>query len=216
MCVSGGAAGYNCAVRRLAPILLAACHAAAATVPTESDGLLVVEAENFDRQRLSEVREWTVVTSGLHADSASGKAYAEVLPDTRVTHADPLVRDENFSNEPGAMAVLEYDVSITNPGRYFVWVRAYSTGTEDNGIHVGLDGAWPDSGRRMQWCEGKHAWTWASKQRTSEQHCGVPGLIWLDIDTPGRHTIMFSMREDGFEMDAWALATNPDFVPGSR
>lgn len=203
-------------MRRIASILLAACHAAAAPVPTESDGLLVVEAEDFDRQRLSKVREWTVVRSGPHSDSASGEAYVEVLPDTRVSHADRLVRGENFTNEPGAMAVLEYDVSITNPGRYFVWVRAYSTGTEDNGIHVGMDGAWPDSGQRMQWCEGKHAWTWASKQRTAEQHCGVPGLIWLDIEAPGRHTIMFSMREDGFEMDAWALASSPDFVPVSR
>ena len=99
---------------------------------------------------------------------------------------------------------LASDVSITNPGQYFVWIRAYSTGTEDNGIHVGIDGSWPDSGRRMQWCEGKNAWTWASAQRTADQHCGSPGPVWLDIAEPGLHTVMVSMREDGFEMDAWA------------
>lgn len=200
---------------RAAFLFLAACLAASAEIPTERDGLLAVEAENFDRQKLAEVRQWVIVSDGAHSTSAGGDAYVEVLPDTRTTHDDELVRGENFTNEPGVMAVLEYDVSITNPGRYFVWVRAYSTGTEDNGIHVGLDGSWPDSGQRMQWCEGKHEWTWASKQRTAEQHCGVPGLIWLDIEEPGRHTVMFSMREDGFEMDAWALTSDPGHSPES-
>lgn len=136
-----------------------------------------------------------------------------MLPDTRTSHEDRLIRGENFTNEPGVMAVVAYDVLITSPGRYFVWVRAYSTGTEDNGIHVGIDGEWPESGRRMQWCEGKNAWTWASKQRTADQHCGVPGLIWLDIEESGSHTVMFSMREDGFEMDAWVLSSDPGFSP---
>ena len=201
---------------RLTWLFLAACLIAGAQVPTERGGLLDVQAESFDRQELTEVRKWVVISTGAHAESASGNAYVEALPDTRVNHDDQLIRGENFTNEPGVMAVLEYDVAITNPGRYFVWVRAYSTGTEDNGIHVGIDGSWPDSGQRMQWCEGKNVWTWASKQRTAEEHCGVPGLIWLDIDKPGRHTVMFSMREDGFEMDTWSLASDPGFIPGSR
>ena len=201
---------------RVVGLFLATCLAAGAEVPTERDGLLVVEAESFSRQKLAEVRKWEIVSTGDHAEMASGGTYVEVLPDTRATHDDKLIRGENFANEPGVMAVLEYDVSITSPGRYFVWVRAYSTGTEDNGIHVGIDGSWPESGQRMQWCEGKNSWKWASKQRTAEQHCGVPGLIWLDIDKPGRHTVMFSMREDGFEMDAWALSSDPAFVPPAR
>ena len=201
---------------RLSCLFLATWCIASAQLPTEMDGLLEVEAESFDRQKLTDVRKWVLTSTGAHAETASGNKYLEVLPDTRTTHADKLIRGENFTNEPGVMAVLEYDVVIANPGRYFVWVRAYSTGTEDNGIHVGIDGSWPDSGQRMQWCEGKNAWTWASKQRTAEQHCGVPGLIWLDIDEPGLHTVMFSMREDGFEMDAWALASDPGFTPGSR
>ncbi len=200
---------------RSAFLFLATCLVASAEIPIERDGLLAVEAENFDRQKLAEVRKWVIVSDGAHSKGAGGDAYVEVLPDTRTTHDDELVRGENFTNEPGVMAVLEYDVSITNPGRYFVWVRAYSTGTEDNGIHVGIDGSWPDSGQRMQWCEGKHEWTWASKQRTAEQHCGVSGLIWLDIDEPGRHTVMFSMREDGFEMDAWVLTSDPGHTPES-
>lgn len=198
---------------RTAIALLATCLTTSAQVPTETDGLLRVEAEGFDRQELTEVREWRIFSTGAHAEGASGGAYIEVLPDTRTSHEDRLIRGENFTNEPGVMAVVAYDVLINSPGRYFVWVRAYSTGTEDNGVHVGIDGEWPESGRRMQWCEGKNAWTWASKQRTADQHCGVPGQIWLDIEQSGSHTVMFSMREDGFEMDAWVLSSDPGFSP---
>lgn len=210
---------------RFAVSLLAVAALGAAEFPTEREGLLRVEAESFDRQSLDEVRRWIVTRIGdegerpqpdldeSHAVGASGGAYVEALPDTRATHDDELIHGQNFSNEPGTMATLHYDVEITRPGRYFVWVRAYSTGPEDNSIHVGLDGEWPESGQRMQWCEGKNQWTWASKQRTQEVHCGVPGQIWLDIQTPGRHTVMFSMREDGFEMDAWELALDQNYVP---
>ena len=92
-------------------------------------------------------------------------------------------------------------------------MRAFSTGSEDNGIHVGIDGTWPESGQRMQWCEGKNDWTWASKQRTEKVHCGEPYLIFFEINKKGKHTISFSMREDGFRIDRFALSTDINYVP---
>jgi len=182
----------------------------------EKNGTVAVEAEHFLEQTKSEIRKWHIISSEntstptpdpdeSHAASASGNAYLEILPDTRTTHDDKLIHDENFTNEAGKMAVLSYPVYFNTPGKYYVWVRAYSTGTEDNGIHVGLDGQWPESGQRMQWCEGKNAWTWESKQRTEEVHCGEPEKIFLEIKEPGLHTIHFSMREDGFEFDKWMM-----------
>ena len=109
------------------------------------------------------------------------------------------------------MAVLHYKVHFSTPGRYYVWVRAYSTGSEDNGLHVGIDGTWPESGQRLQWCDGKRSWRWESKQRTQKEHCGEPYKIYLDIENPGEHTIEFSMREDGFEFDKWLMTTNREF-----
>ena len=103
---------------------------------------------------------------------ASGGAYLEVLPDTRRTHGDKLINGQNFINEPGKMAVLSYKVHFSNPGRYYVWARTHSTGTEDNGLHVGLDGTWPESGQRMQWT-AKRTWYWDSKQKNRG---GLPGL----------------------------------------
>jgi hypothetical protein len=72
-------------------------------------------------------------------------------------------------------------------------------------------GEWPPSGQRLQWCDGKESWRWESLQRTEEVHCGVPGLIYLDIPSAGEHEIQFSMREDGFEFDKFILTTDRDF-----
>jgi len=194
-----------------------------AVVAVESGGLVEVEAESFTSQEKTEVRKWYIIRKDTpspvqpdgdssHAATASGGAYIEALPDSRRTHDDKLIPGENFSNEPGVMAVVNYPVRFTTPGRYHIWVRAFSTGPEDNGIHAGLNGRWPESGRRMQWCEGKNEWSFASKQRTEKVHCGEPGRIYLDIPAPGVHTISFSMREDGFEFDKFVMATSSHFL----
>ncbi len=189
----------------------------------EKDGLVAVEAEHFFDQTEKEKRAFYLTTQNdqpefepdgdpPHVGGASGGAYLEILPDTRRNHGERLMPGQNFSNEPGKLAILHYKVHITNPGRYYVWVRAYSSGSEDNGLHVGLDGSWPETGQRLQWCEGKQSWWWESKQRTEKEHCGVPHQIYLDIKNPGEHTIHFSMREDGFEFDKWLMTKNREFV----
>jgi hypothetical protein len=170
-----------------------------------------VEGESFNVQERNEIRKWHIIRApDGHSAGAGGQAYVQVLPDTRRTHGDKLVAGENFSDEPGRLAVLHYRVNIEAPGRYYVWVRAYSTGTEDNGIHVGIDGTWPDSGRRMQWCQGKNSWRWESSQRTAANHCGEPGKIYLDVQTRGEHTISFSMRGMGSQWtNGCLLASRP-------
>lgn len=189
----------------------------------ERDGLVSVEAEHFFKQTKADVRAFYLTHADetpdvkpdgdpSHVGGASGGAYLEILPDTRRSHGDKLIREENFCPTAGKMAVLHYKVHIETPGRYYVWVRAHSTNSEDNGLHVGIDGTWPESGQRLQWCEGKRTWRWDSKQRTAKKHCGEPHKIFLDIEKPGVHTIAFSMREDGFEFDKWLMTTDRDFA----
>ncbi|MBP2833220.1 DUF5060 domain-containing protein [Aquimarina sp. U1-2] len=182
----------------------------------EENGVVAVEAESFVTQSQTSKRKWYVQDGntstptpdpdGSHAGSSSKRKYIEILPDTRVTHDDKLIKGENFSETPGELGVLEYKIKFKNPGRYYVWVRAHSTGSEDNGVHVGLNGNWPNSGRKMQWCKGKNQWTWESKQRTNANHCGEEQKIYLDIPSAGIHRVMFSMREDGFEFDKFVLS----------
>ncbi|MDF9797915.1 hypothetical protein OKW21_003178 [Catalinimonas alkaloidigena] len=189
----------------------------------EVNGMLSAEAEHFYKQTHTGIRQWYLVSTEhkptghadpdeVHIAGASNNAYLEILPDTRTTHDDPLIHDENFVNEPGKMAVLYYKAYINEPGRYYVWVRTHSTGTEDNGLHVGIDGQWPEHGQRMQWTV-KNQWYWDNKQRTQEVHTGVPMEIYLDIDQADEHEIMFSMREDGFEFDKWMLVKDKNYRP---
>ena len=42
------------------------------------------------------------------------------------------------------------NVFFYSPGKYTVWVRAFSTRAEENGLHMGIDGTWPRSGQRIQ------------------------------------------------------------------
>ena len=140
---------------------------------------------------------------GNHSDGASGSAYLELLPDVRVTHTDPWGPPAAYWGEPGAGPMLSYEAQFPEPGRYHVHIRAYTTGTEDNGIHVGLDGEWPESGARIQVCAaGEEDWRWSSRQRyAGGSPCGVDKSVWLTVEKAGAGTVMFSAREDGFEID---------------
>ncbi len=189
----------------------------------EKDGLLIFEAEHFHKQELTDTRAWHLTTKETtpeispdgdpsHIGGASGGAYLEVLPDTRRSHDDKLIRGENFAPEAGKMAILSYRVHVNDPGRYRIWGRVYSTNTEDNGFHVGLDGEWPESGQRWQ-TTVKRRWHWESRQRTAEVHVGVPGKLWLDIEKAGAHTIHIAMREDGIELDKLLFAKDFNFTP---
>jgi hypothetical protein len=197
--------------------------AGADTVFAETDGVLAIEAEHFHKQTLADKRAWHItsvkVTPAVepdgdpaHVAGASGGAYVECLPDTRRSHDDKLIIGENFTNKGGEMAVLSYKVRVNSPGRYYVWVRAYSTTTEDNGLHFGLDGLWPESGARWQTVQ-KNGWKWDCKQRTEAVHVGVPMQLWLDIDKAGDHEVLMSMREDGIEVDKFVLAKDREWKP---
>ncbi len=188
----------------------------------EKDGIVAIEAEHFFKQTATDERAFYLTHADQtpeispdgdpnHVAGASGGAYVEALPDTRRTHGDKLIRNVNFAPVAGTMAVLHYQVHFSTPGRYYVWARAYSTGPEDNGLHVGIDGTWPESGQRLQWCVGKNSWHWESKQRTDKEHCGEPYKIFLDVNEAGDHVIQFSMREDGFEFDKFVLTTEREF-----
>lgn len=171
---------------------------------------ILVEAENFQSQRLDEVRSWcrsADCPEGWNREGAED--YIALVPDTRKSHDDKLVRGENFSGQPGKMAIVSYDVDFPSAGRWYLWVRVHALGSEDNGIHAGLNGEWPESGARVQYCEGRGRWHWDSRQRTPDQHCGVPGGLWLDVPSAGTQTVEFSMREDGFVFDAFYLTRSP-------
>ena len=191
--------------------------------------MIEVEAESFTSKDLKNFkRDFYIYSENSqaaispdpdepHLDGASGGAYFEILPDTRVTHDDKLIRKSvhaNFYPVAGAGPEVTYPINVVKAGRYYIWMRAYSTGSEDNGAHIGLNGEWPATAQRIQWCKGKRQWTWSNGQRTEADHCGGAARIYIEIPTTGEHTLNVAAREDGFELDKIVLTTDAEFVPG--
>jgi hypothetical protein len=158
------------------------------------------------------------------AEAKSG-AYVEALPDRRRDDSEPGTGELGVVNNPDNAAALHYRVLFHQTGRYYVWGHARGLGPAANGIHLGIDGTWPDndlvdpSSMRMQFPNG---WAWTQNRRGGTQHTGVSGTnevsvrdanIWLQIDRPGVHTITWAMREDGLELDKFVMVLDPDFVP---
>lgn len=177
---------------------------------TDNDYIaLVVEAENNsnkdERWVLTEpdTPEQEDDPDSNHSDQAVGQAYLELLPDIRVTHEDPFGPPTAAWFQAGTGPRAEYLLDFPEAGRYYVHVRAYSTGTEDNGLHIGLNGDFPDSGKSMQFCTAGQGWSWSGRQRDSggQGPCGAQKTIWVTVEEPGEHTFMISAREDGFEID---------------
>lgn len=193
-----------------------------------NEGLVVIEAEHYVTQGSADHRRWIVFNDTspalhgfadndpLHVQGASQNSYIELLPDTRTHHSETLVEGRNFSAVPGQLAVIAYPIHFQQSGRYYIWARAYSSGSEDNGVHIGIDAQWPVSSQRLQLCKGKNRWTWSSNQRDQQNHCGTPNTIWLDIPNEGLHTLKVSMREDGFELDKLILTQDPSYVPSGK
>lgn len=170
---------------------------------------LVFEAEDDDTRG----ERWILMNASTpeqendpdanHSDGAGGGAYIELLPDMRVTHEDEFGPPTAIWNVTGSGPKAEYTMNFPEAGRYYVHIRAYSTGTEDNGIHVGINDTWPQSGARMQFCTAGLGWQWSGKQRDSGGNgaCGAKKTIWVTVAEAGEQTFMISAREDGFEAD---------------
>jgi hypothetical protein len=220
----------NFLIHRLLALLLSCSALSAAAGITDSiitphKGMVVIEAEHYHAQHNAGIRRWITFNArsnknhGLpdndktHLNGASNDAYIELLPDTRTNHNEPLIHEENYSATPGSTAVLTYPINFDTPGRYYIWARVFSSGSEDNGVHFGLNARWPLSSQRLQLCTGKNRWTWSSNQRVPSNHCGTPNTIWVDVPSQGVNNLTLSMREDGFELDKIILTRDANFKP---
>jgi len=189
------------------------------------EGILAIEAEDFLKQTNTDKRKWYITDSNnipdlkpdsdpAHLDGVSGGAYVEVLPDSRHTHDDEMVHGENFSDNAGEIAVLHYNVHFNTPGRYFVWMLAYSSNSEDDSYHVGLDGEWPYSGTRWRTLIND-AWGWQRLKRNPPEleHEPATLLSYIDVESAGPRELQISMREDGGEIDKIVLALDEAYEP---
>jgi hypothetical protein len=185
-------------------------------VYADSLGMIVFEAENFYRQTKTQHRMWQLVTAThrpaigpdsdtTHLTGAGDGAYLELLPDARQKDEDAVNSRSSIKGVGGQEAVLSYMVNFPAPGTYYVWVRGLNTDGDDNTLHVGLDGKWPETGKKLMFA-GKQ-WHWSNTQRDTRKPIAV------EVPTKGRHELMLSMREDGCEIDRVLVTATPDVAP---
>ncbi|MEM1013444.1 MAG: hypothetical protein AAGI46_14630, partial [Planctomycetota bacterium] len=111
----------------------------------------------------------------------------------------------NFGNTTDGPRA-DYDITFTNPGTYFVWVRMNGPTGSDDSIHVGLNNEIQTLGAFGVYPGAKNTFEWVND---------VPGLgrITVDVPEPGISTLNIWMREDGVIVDEIRLSSDPNFNP---
>jgi YD repeat-containing protein len=93
----------------------------------ESNGLVVMEAENFGERTDSLPHRWLLAN---HQSGYTGTAYLQLLPDL-----DATIRQTNtITSSP----VVAYPINFTTPGTYTVWLRGYPANAGGDSVYVGL------------------------------------------------------------------------------
>ncbi|MFH1884878.1 MAG: LamG-like jellyroll fold domain-containing protein [Planctomycetota bacterium] len=151
------------------------------------DGIVSVEAENFDENTPDGAHEWVFATEPA---GFSGTGFMRAMPD----------------GGGGGTPQLDFVVEFVKTGTHYVWVRGYSTSGTDDSCHVGLDGDVTTSDR-IQAGSGNSTWEWSIQRRESL------GPAQFEVASAGVHTVNVLMREDGWRFDKIVLTTNPDYRP---
>ncbi|UCD51341.1 MAG: hypothetical protein JSW27_01655, partial [Phycisphaerales bacterium] len=167
------------------------------------DGIVSVEAENFDDNVPNDPHTWELIT-----ESADGFVPAEgfsggfAMQSTPTTLGGGAGNNENYAaNSPR----LDYVINFTHTGTHYVWVLAYGMDGNSDSLHSGLDGEEIATADRIGGINGNYHWTNEAYQD--------PERIMFDVPTTGLHTLNIWMREDGSVVDKIVLTINPDYVP---
>ena len=155
-----------------------------------ADGLVIMEAENNDGNTAQGGHDWVEVFAPVGFVGASA------------FQAQP---NNNTNNGGSGYALtaprLDFQVTFSQTGTHYVFVRGRGDTGSDNSLHVGLDGLEVASASTISFASGA-GWVYGSN-----------GVKSLEVTTPGVHTINVWMREDGTYVDRILLTTNVSYVP---
>jgi hypothetical protein len=161
--------------------------------PQDANGLLVFEAEAYDRN-LDDL--WRVDT----ARGAPSGGVSVVLP--------------NGAGGTEAASQLEYDLNFTKTGNHIIWYRASGNDGSDDSAFLWIDGARPPNRTAgntagMSGFGNQLDFVW----RSSPVEGG--GQMTFDIATAGVHVMGLARREDGSFFDKFAISSDLTFNPGN-
>ena len=168
---------------------------------TESGGAVVMEAEKY-----------TSLTAGT--GNAAGQTWQFVTTPTGFTGAGAMQALPNSGVSTGLNIngpALTYDINFQTTGTYYVYLRGYAPGPNDDSVHVGLDEV-PVTNSAGYGLSGFNSsgFGWWGKYNGNTQ----PTII--NVTTAGLHTLDVWMREDGIVIDKIWVTTTANAVSGGN
>jgi poly(beta-D-mannuronate) C5 epimerase len=158
-------------------------HASVQGAFFQANGLVVMEAENFEASTTASAHSW-VATNGVAG--FVGAAAMRSMPNSGLTISTNLT-----TTSP----MLSYSVQLTNSGAAKLWIRGWAASGSDDSIYVGVDNV--PTPALSYGVTG--AWFWKSANIT--------------LTNSGLHQVNLWMREDGAYVDRLILSLNAAFTP---
>jgi hypothetical protein len=156
-----------------------------------SDGVVSIEAEQFDSRTSRNGQSWR---SASFSGSSGGSAM-QALPNIQTNIDTGYV-----TSSPR----LDYKVVFRRTGKHYVWIRGYGSSSRDDSLHVGLNGQAQQSADGITGFSGYFRWS----HKTMD---GVRATI--NVTRTGEQTLNVWMREDGMSFDKIVLTTNQSLDP---
>lgn len=158
-----------------------------------TDGIVSIEAEDFNNNVPVGSHRWNLITSPA-GFSGTGAVRAE--PDNGA----------NFNKDYVTKSPrLDYTVNFVKTGRHYIWIRGYKVGGNDDSCHAGLGGQAISTCDRISSFPGTKKWVWTNKTNSSR--------ATFNVTKTGVNTLNIWMREDGMRIDKIVLTTNPKYKP---
>ena len=165
---------------------------------SESNGVVRIEAEAFTSSTVRSISGINYSWSTYAATPGfSGVGYIEAMPSDPNSVTTVTTSWETISPQ------VNYSVSFSSPGTYYVWIRGYAGDGASAGVYVGLNGTSPANTRID--IQQFNSWAWANTAAGS----GTP--VSINIPSAGSYTLNLWMRDAWIDIDRILLTRNPNF-----
>jgi len=161
------------------------------------DGLVVMEAENYDEIITQDGASNWISTSTPEKFSGTGAMQTEGGPYA------------NFETDawPNA-AILAFNVKFILTGTHYIWARASHEGGGDDSFHAGINDDKPVSGSfiNFEGTDTTNAWVWINNSNVAQ------GPAAVSVSEAGVQQLKIYIRENGFKIDKILLTTNQNYL----
>ncbi len=160
------------------------------------DGIVSMEAENFDENVPNPPHTWIFITD---PEGFSGTGAMQSTP------TDPGGGAGNDTGYVENSPRLDFEVNFTKTGTHYIWIRGYGQDGNSDSCHAGINGE--DVPTAYRFWSFTTSYTWLNVTDSD------PPRRTIDVPSAGVHTINVWMREDACIVDKIVLTTNPDYTP---